>query len=79
MRCFWSCQIVDSGLDETSCFFIDEDGEEVEHGYFFDEIGFIGEPSIATAVLVFAGGYFPFDLTRRKVTLMPRGAGFLVF
>ena len=54
-------------MDETSCFFIDHGGEKVEHGYFFDEFGFKGEPSMANAVVVFNGGYFPVDLTRRKV------------
>ncbi|CAN0384261.1 unnamed protein product, partial [Ectocarpus sp. 12 AP-2014] len=32
-------QVVDSGLDETSCYFIDDSGEEVDHGYYFDELG----------------------------------------
>ncbi|CAM9771338.1 unnamed protein product, partial [Sphacelaria rigidula] len=38
-------QIVDSGLDETHCYFVDEGGEEVEHGYLFDEIGGYGPSS----------------------------------
>lgn len=62
-------QIIDTGLDETSCFFVDEDGLEVEHGYYFEELGFVGEPSIdlSNVVKIFEGGSFPFDLTRRKV------------
>ena len=32
-------QVVDSGLDETSCFFVDEDGEEVTHGHYYEELG----------------------------------------
>ncbi|CAM9375513.1 unnamed protein product, partial [Sphacelaria rigidula] len=59
-------QIVDSGLDETHCFFIDEDGEEVEHGYLFDEVGVYG-PSSSEFATMASGGYFPFDLSRRKI------------
>lgn len=40
----------------------------MEHGYYFEELGFLGEPSVETAVRIFEGGSFPFDLTRRKVT-----------
>lgn len=63
-------QIIDTGLDETSCFFVDEDGLEVEHGYYFEELGFVGEPSfdLSNVVKIFEGGSFPFDLTRRKVS-----------
>lgn len=32
-------QVVDSGLDETSCFFADGDGEEVTHGHYYEELG----------------------------------------
>lgn len=32
-------QVVDSGLDETSCFFIDQDGQEVTHGHYYEELG----------------------------------------
>ncbi|CAM9691381.1 unnamed protein product [Scytosiphon promiscuus] len=33
-------QVIDSGLDETSCFFAnDESGEEVMHGHYFEEWG----------------------------------------
>lgn len=58
-----SLQVVDSGLDQESCFFRDEDGEQVEGGYYFDEIlvgtlGFIPR---------FTAGSFPMDLERRKV------------
>lgn len=31
-------QVVDTGLDETSCFFADGDGEEVTHGHYYEEI-----------------------------------------
>eukprot|EP00752_Nemacystus_decipiens_P004360 g3984.t1 len=33
-------QVIDTGLDETSCFFVHDDtGDQIEHGYFFDEFG----------------------------------------
>ena len=32
-------QVIDSGLDETSCFFIDDDGQEVTHGHYYEELG----------------------------------------
>lgn len=38
-------QVVDTGLDETSCFFAhDETGDQIAHGYYYDELGtnFIG-------------------------------------
>lgn len=56
-----------TGVDETSCFFVDDDGEEVEHGYYFDEVGFAGEVRPDNAEVIFSGGSFPYDLTRRKV------------
>eukprot|EP00752_Nemacystus_decipiens_P002497 g2346.t1 len=31
-------QVVDTGLDETSCFFADGDGQEIPHGYYFEEL-----------------------------------------
>lgn len=66
--CFRKPQIIDTGLDETSCFFTDGDGLEVEHGYYFEELGFVGTPSSAgNHYAPFEGGHFPFDLTRRKV------------
>ena len=34
-------QVVDTGLDETSCFFIDDDGEELPHGYYYERFGFV--------------------------------------
>lgn len=56
-------QIIDSGLDQESCFFRDEDGENVEGGFYFNEIA-IGSNFL---LLDFRGGYFPYDLSRRKV------------
>ncbi|CAN0597839.1 unnamed protein product, partial [Laminaria digitata] len=38
-------QVVDTGLDETSCYFIDADGEEVPHGHYFEELGVEPESS----------------------------------
>lgn len=46
-------QVVDTGLDETSCFFADDDGLEVEHGYL------VGHNS--------TNFEFTYDLSRRKV------------
>ena len=64
------CQIIDTGLDETSCFFIDDSGEEIEHGYYFDDFELNGVESSATTVDTnFTEGYFPIDLARRKVSL----------
>lgn len=57
-------QVVDSGLDQESCFFRDEDGENVELGYYFDEIALL---SATDYFAEFNGGYFPADLNRRKV------------
>lgn len=35
-----SCQVIDTGLDESSCFFAhDENGDQVPHGYYYDEWG----------------------------------------
>lgn len=66
MRCL---QIVDSGLDQESCFFRDEDGEHVDGGHYYDEVA-----SGSNYFLVdFNGGYYPHDLTRRKVHTMTRG------
>ena len=43
----------------------------MEHGYYFDNIELNGEESSATTVEAdFTGGYFPFDLTRRKVNAL---------
>lgn len=73
------------GLDETSCFFVDEDGGKVEHGYYFDEISFVLDSEI---YMSFSGGDYPIDLSRRKVIVfrqfcrldfmalkLPRGSG----
>lgn len=67
--------MVDTGLDYSSCFFIDEDGEEVRHGFYFDEIGLPDDFYSATASsstfsarAVFNGGDFHADINRRKVS-----------
>lgn len=57
-------QVIDSGLDEESCFFTDGDGDTVERGYFFEEIAIISDTSVSP---LFTGGYFPHDPDRRKV------------
>lgn len=56
--------MVDSGLDQESCFFRDEDGEHVENGHYFEELALLSATEVN---LVFNGGYFPQDLDRRKV------------
>lgn len=58
--------MIDSGLDEESCYFADGDGGTVERGYFFQEIAIISDTSVAP---MFNGGYFPQDPDRRKVAL----------
>lgn len=60
LRCL---QIVDSGLDQESCFFRDEDGERVDGGHYYDEVAAGSDYFLVT----FTGGYYPHDLTRRKV------------
>lgn len=66
-------QIVDSGLNETSCFFADGDGSEVEHGHYFEMVGStnpsFSSDSVSSSkfVRVFEGGDFTYDSGRRKV------------
>lgn len=57
-------QVVDKGLDESSCFFADEDGKLVEHGHMFEGLRLTESGNFTTA----GSHYFPFDLTRRKVS-----------
>lgn len=57
-------QIIDTGLDETSCFFADEDGLEIEHGSYFD--GLMEEDGDVVPVPSHSDSYY-YDLTRRKV------------
>lgn len=59
-------QIVDTGLDTTSCFFADADGEEVEHGHYFETVR-SSDSTGSDSDIIFNGGSFPVDLTRRKV------------
>lgn len=81
-------QIIDSGLDETSCFFVDGDGQEVTHGYYFEEHSDVfyvptseGDYYYTSEGYyaqfdnkIFEGGDFSFDLSRRKVGI-PREHG----
>lgn len=76
-------QIIDTGLDETSCYFADEDGEEVTHGYYWEELsedyyvvtsqGMYYQVTSQGYYLatdryrLFQGGDFSYDLSRRKV------------
>lgn len=61
----WNNQIVDSGLDESVCFFADENGQSVEHGHLFD-----GKRMDDNGTFITVGGNpsFTYDLSRRKVT-----------
>ena len=70
--------MVDSGLDETSCFFIDDDGGEVEHGHYFEELAWVASYFLTASSFfystdtafhdeVFNGGDFVYDTSRRKV------------
>lgn len=66
------CQVIDTGLDETSCFFIDDDGEEVDHGYYFDELAILSlsatsEASESRIFASFNDGDFSSYPERRKV------------
>lgn len=71
--CACTNQVVDTGLDYSSCFFIDEDGVEVDHGHYFEEIAissyassfYLSDIEVAT---VFTGGDFRADMSRRKVS-----------
>ena len=56
---------MDTGLDETSCFFADDDGLQVEHGHLFD--GFRLETN-GNVSIVFDNYSFAYDLSRRKVS-----------
>lgn len=62
-------QIIDTGLDETSCFFVDDDGEEVQHGYYFDELSaaVVTATSVTDPHSIFSGGNFTYYPERRKV------------
>lgn len=60
-------QIVDSGADQDSCFFRDSDGESVEGGHYFEELAVVEAPLSITFFPLFMGGFFPYDLGRRKV------------
>ena len=57
---------MDTGLDETSCFFADDDGLQVEHGHVFD--GFRQEPD-GNVSPVLGDSSFAYDMSRRKVCL----------
>ena len=77
-------QVIDTGLDETSCFFADGDGLEVPHGYYYEkqsEDAFYQYTSAGEALAytsegvlrpfypsIFEGGDFSFDSSRRKVS-----------
>lgn len=73
-------KVVDTGLDETSCFFAEADGSEIEHGHYLDEFAFLSYPhSYGNAAVAFNGGSFPVNMTRRKVRATTKGARNVVF
>lgn len=55
---------MDSGLDETSCYFVDDDGLQVEHGHLF--LG-LRQGADDTVSLVRGEDSFAYDMSRRKV------------
>lgn len=60
--------MVDSGVDESSCFFEDDSGEKIEHGYYFEELAFVYiSPFELLSHTVFEGGNFSVYPNRRKV------------
>lgn len=62
--------MVDSGLDETSYFFADDDGLEVEHGHLLHGLRRDPEGSIQGFVsnwTLVRANFFPYDMSRRKM------------
>ncbi|CAM9895106.1 unnamed protein product [Pylaiella littoralis] len=57
-------QVTDTGLDETSCFFVDDDKAQIEHDHYFEGVR-LGPNG--TVDLVFENHSFAYDLSRRKV------------
>ncbi|CAM9966840.1 unnamed protein product [Scytosiphon promiscuus] len=57
-------QIVDTGLDETSCYFADDDGAQVEHGHVFDGLRIEADGNVS---LVLENYSYAYDMSRRKV------------
>lgn len=77
--------MVDTGLDYNSCFFRDEDGVEVAHGHYFEELGveadalsywYFSTFNLKVAQ-IFTGGNFTYDLSRRKVSTSINGIIYL--
>lgn len=56
--------MADAGLDETSCFFADDDGVQVEHGHLYEGVQVEADGNISTAL---RNPSFHFDMSRRKV------------
>lgn len=73
-------------MNETSCFFADGDGEEVEHGHYFEAVGSTNplfsssSESLSKFKNIFTGGDFTYDSDRRKVScVLPVCPFFLIF
>ncbi|CBN78745.1 peptidase S8 and S53 [Ectocarpus siliculosus] len=66
-------QIIDAGVNETTCFLEHGDGTEVEHGYYFDFVASSNplftssSESRSMFKAEFTGGDFSYDSDRRKV------------
>ncbi|CAN0345646.1 unnamed protein product [Pylaiella littoralis] len=57
-------QVVDTGLDESSCFFADDDGLQIEHGHLYEGVRFEADGNVSMVL----GDYsFAYDMSRRKV------------
>ena len=58
-------------MDESSCFFEDDSGVKIEHGYYFEEVALAYTSSSEfLSHTVFEGGNFSVYPNRRKVIYM---------
>eukprot|EP00752_Nemacystus_decipiens_P005062 g4596.t1 len=57
-------QVVDSGLDDTSCYFAEDDGLQIEHGHLFDGVRLEPDGNVS---LVLDAYSFAYDMSHRKV------------
>eukprot|EP00904_Undaria_pinnatifida_P000092 jgi/Undpi1/10083/HiC_scaffold_28.g12537.m1 len=67
-------QVLDTGLDETSCFFIDDDGEEVPHGYYYEDFGFPVSPATSSPTPSPASTSFSQTSTPTESVILPPSA-----
>ena len=45
----YTLEVVDTGLDETSCFFADDDGLQAEHGRLVDGVRLESDGNVSPA------------------------------